>query len=54
MLASGAVGPEACDTEAYVEGGPAAVDGNINSSSFGQVLSAAPPRLLQVGAKFSF
>jgi hypothetical protein len=34
--------------------GPAAVDGNINSSSFGQVLSAAPPRLLQVGAKFSF
>ena len=34
--------------------GPAAVDGNINSSSFGQVLSAAPPRLLQLGAKFSF
>jgi hypothetical protein len=34
--------------------GPAAVDGNINSSSFGQVLSAAPHRLLQVGAKFSF
>jgi hypothetical protein len=34
--------------------GPSAVDGNINSSTFGQVLSAAPPRLVQVGAKFIF
>jgi len=34
--------------------GAGAVDGNINSSTFGQVLSAGPPRLLQVGAKFSF
>ena len=34
--------------------GPNAVDGNINSATFGQVLSAAPPRLLQVGAKLSF
>ena len=28
-----------------------AVDGNINSSTFGQVISAAPPRLVQLGAK---
>jgi Carboxypeptidase regulatory-like domain/TonB dependent receptor len=34
--------------------GAGAVDGNIDSSTFGQVLSAGPPRLLQVGAKFSF
>ena len=34
--------------------GPSAVDGNINSSTFGQVLSAAPPRLVQLGAKFIF
>ncbi len=34
--------------------GPSAVDGNINSSTFGQVLSAAPPRLVQLGAKFNF
>jgi hypothetical protein len=34
--------------------GPQAVDGNIDSSTFGDVVSAAPPRLLQVGAKFFF
>jgi len=34
--------------------GPQAVDGNISSSTFGQVVSAAPPRLVQVGAKFTF
>jgi hypothetical protein len=34
--------------------GPQAVDGNIDSSTFGQVISAAPPRLVQVGAKFFF
>jgi hypothetical protein len=34
--------------------GPAAVNGNISSPAFGQVVSAAPPRLLQVGAKFYF
>ncbi|MGB6430717.1 MAG: carboxypeptidase regulatory-like domain-containing protein [Candidatus Acidiferrales bacterium] len=34
--------------------GPQAVDGNIGSSTFGQVISAAPPRLLQVAAKFLF
>jgi hypothetical protein len=34
--------------------GAGAVDGNIDSSTFGQVLNAGPPRLLQVGAKFSF
>jgi hypothetical protein len=34
--------------------GPQAVDGNISSSTFGQVVSAAPPRLVQVGAKFIF
>ena len=34
--------------------GPQAVDGNIDSSTFGQVISAAPPRLIQLGAKFFF
>jgi hypothetical protein len=34
--------------------GPQAVDGNIDSSTFGQVLSAAPPRLIQLAAKFLF
>jgi hypothetical protein len=34
--------------------GPQAVDGNIDSSTFGQVISAAPPRLVQVAAKFTF
>jgi len=34
--------------------GPQAVDGNIASSTFGQVLSAAAPRLIQVAAKFTF
>ena len=34
--------------------GPQSVDGNINSSGFGQVVSADPPRLVQLGAKFFF
>jgi hypothetical protein len=34
--------------------GPQAVDGNIGSSTFGQVVSAAPPRLVQLGAKLLF
>jgi hypothetical protein len=34
--------------------GPQAVDGNIGSSTFGQVVSATAPRLIQVGAKFTF
>jgi hypothetical protein len=34
--------------------GPQAVDGNIDSSTFGQAISAAPPRLIQLGAKFFF
>jgi hypothetical protein len=34
--------------------GPAAVDGNIASGTFGQVINAAAPRLVQVSAKFSF
>ena len=34
--------------------GPTSVNGNINSSSFGQVVSAASPRLMQVAVKFIF
>ena len=34
--------------------GPQSVDGNINSSTFGRVVSAEPPRLVQLGAKFLF
>ena len=34
--------------------GPQSVDGNIGSSSFGQVVSANPPRLVQLGVKFLF
>ena len=34
--------------------GPQAVDGNIGSATFGQVINAAPPRLVQLGAKFFF
>jgi len=32
--------------------GPQAVDGNIGSSTFGQAVSANPPRLVQLSAKF--
>jgi hypothetical protein len=34
--------------------GPQSVDGNIGDSTFGQVVSAAPPRLIQLAAKFVF
>ena len=34
--------------------GPATVNGEITSSAFGQVVSADAPRLVQLGAKFSF
>lgn len=34
--------------------GPQAVDGNIGSATFGQVVSAAAPRLVQAAAKFTF
>jgi hypothetical protein len=34
--------------------GPSAVDGNIGSSTFGNVISAAPPRILQAAVKFNF
>ncbi len=34
--------------------GPAAVDGDIGSSTFGNVVSAAPPRILQGALKFNF
>jgi len=34
--------------------GAAAVNGNITSGSFGQITSSAPPRLVQLAAKFSF
>ena len=34
--------------------GPQSVDGNISSAAFGQVVSASPPRLVQLGGKFFF
>jgi hypothetical protein len=34
--------------------GPASVSGNINGSTFGQVVSAASPRLMQAALKFVF
>jgi Carboxypeptidase regulatory-like domain/TonB dependent receptor len=34
--------------------GPASVDGRVNDPNFGQVVSAAPPRLIQLAAKFHF
>jgi hypothetical protein len=34
--------------------GPLSVDGTLGSSSFGDVISAAPPRLVQAGVKFTF
>jgi len=34
--------------------GPQAVDGNIDSATFGQIVSAAASRVVQVGAKFLF
>ncbi|MGC1869931.1 MAG: carboxypeptidase regulatory-like domain-containing protein [Acidobacteriaceae bacterium] len=34
--------------------GPSSVDGNIGSSTFGDVISAAPPRILQGAMKFNF
>jgi Carboxypeptidase regulatory-like domain/TonB dependent receptor len=34
--------------------GPNSADGNINDSTFGQVLSAMPPRLMQLALKFQF
>ncbi len=34
--------------------GPAALNGDISSASFGQIVNAAPPRLAQLAAKFVF
>jgi len=34
--------------------GPAAVNGDIDSNLFGQVVKAAPPRLMQLAVRFSF
>jgi hypothetical protein len=34
--------------------GPAAVDGQVEDPNFGQIVSAASPRLVQVVAKFNF
>jgi hypothetical protein len=34
--------------------GPASVDGEVNDSNFGRVVSAAAPRLIQLAAKFHF
>ena len=34
--------------------GANSVDGNINDSTFGQIISAMPPRLVQVSLKFRF
>jgi hypothetical protein len=34
--------------------GPQSVDGNINDPSFGYIVGAAPPRILQLALKINF
>ena len=34
--------------------GPGAVDGDIVSPTFGQIITAAAPRFIQLAAKFTF
>ena len=34
--------------------GPGAVDGNVESATFGRIVSAAAPRFIQLATKFSF
>jgi Carboxypeptidase regulatory-like domain/TonB dependent receptor-like, beta-barrel len=34
--------------------GPGAIDGNIQSQTFGQIIAAAPPRQVQIAAKVTF
>jgi hypothetical protein len=34
--------------------GPAAVNGNVDSPLFGQVVNSAPPRLMQLALKYTF
>jgi hypothetical protein len=34
--------------------GPSSIDGDIGSSTFGNAISAAPPRILQGAVKFNF
>jgi hypothetical protein len=34
--------------------GAGSVNGNINSSTFGQVISAMPPRIMQLAVKVKF
>jgi hypothetical protein len=34
--------------------GPTSIDGNIGSSTFGDAISAAPPRIMQGAIKFNF
>jgi hypothetical protein len=34
--------------------GPGAVDGNVSSKTFGQIVGAASPRLVQIATKFTF
>jgi hypothetical protein len=34
--------------------GPAAVEGNISSTTFGQAVSAASPRLMQLALRYRF
>ena len=34
--------------------GPGAVNGNVDSATFGQVVNAAPPRLMQLALKYTF
>ena len=40
------------NTAEFYAGG--AVDGNVSSSIFGQIVRAAPPRLVQLAVKYSF
>jgi len=45
------IGSDTVNAQFY---GPAAVDGQVEDPNFGHIVSAQPPRLVQLAAKFHF